>query len=367
MSIYALVNGCYYGVVQSLSKDEFVLFDLPASYCRSRFVDVHGNDIVEFDVSYFNTIIEPDMRQETLNTYPKVIRDFYRKWLRGKTVTSWVKLPSEIGVCFPFFDDGRPLFLNVIPETIKYDDAVDTERERELEEIRKIIVQKVPHLNDGQLLFEPDEAEVMHRGAVGMMKGNKNISVLTTYADVDAIVSKASTENVSAALDRMLQNVYSKAGVSAQIFAPIGSQVLLISITNDMSLMMILVNKYSRFLTGILNKLFGNGNISFRYTLLPISYYNRSEYISDTLKLAQSGYSFLLPALGAGMSQKELISIKELENDVLKLPEVLIPLSSSYTQSNKEPGAPEKKPEEKSDKTIQNENAIDHQGQGGSE
>ena len=367
ISIYALIYGCYYGLIQTLTKDELTLIDLPVTYCRSRYVDIHGNDIVEFDVTYFNSITDLEMRQEALNSYPKIVRDFYNKWKRGKTTSSWVKLPADIGVCFPFFSDGRPLFLNVIPATIQYDDAVDTERERELEEIRKIIVQKIPHLNEGELLFEPQEAQEIHRGTVGMLKGNKNISVLTTYADVDAIISKTSAENVSSSLDRMLQNVYSKAGVSAQIFAPIGSQVLLISITNDMSLMMILVNKYSRFLSKIINDLFSNGNIYFKYSLLPISYYNRSEYISDSLKLAQSGYSFLLPALGTGMSQRELISVKELENDVLKLPEVLIPLSSSYTQSDKGPGAPEKKLEDKSDKTIQNENSIDRQGQGGSE
>jgi hypothetical protein len=38
------------------------------------------------------------------------------------------------------------MFLSVIPATIQYDDTVDTERERDLDEIRKIIVQKIPHL-----------------------------------------------------------------------------------------------------------------------------------------------------------------------------------------------------------------------------
>jgi hypothetical protein len=33
-----------------------------------------------------------------------------------------------------------PLFLDVIPATLQYEDAVDNEQERELEEIRKIIV-----------------------------------------------------------------------------------------------------------------------------------------------------------------------------------------------------------------------------------
>jgi len=44
----------------------------------------------------------------------------------------------------------------------------------------------------------------MHRGAVNMMRGNKNLSILTTYADVDAIVSKTSAENVTTSLDKML-------------------------------------------------------------------------------------------------------------------------------------------------------------------
>ena len=70
-------------------------------------------------------------------------------------------IPSDIGICFPFFD-GRPLFLSVIPASLEYDDAIQTERDRDAEEIRKILVQKIPHLQDGRLLFEPDEAAEMH-------------------------------------------------------------------------------------------------------------------------------------------------------------------------------------------------------------
>ena len=364
MSIRALIDGSYYGIIQTLDKDNLIIFDLPSGYARSRFKDIYGNDIVEFDVSYFNTITDEGARREALNTYPSIVSRYYKKWKEGKIQSQWVRLPADVGICFPFFDDGRPLFLSVIPATIQYDEAVDTERERELEEIRKIIVQKIPHLADGQLVFEPEEALEMHRGAVDMMKGNKNLSILTTYADVEAIISKTSAENLSTSLDKMLQNVYSEAGASSQIFSPTGSQALDTSIKNDMALMMILGNKYSRFFSHILNGLFSNANINFTYKILPISYYNESDYITDTFKLAQSGYSFLLPALACGISQRELTSIKSLENDVLKLKDVLLPLESAYTQSatNGESGAPAKKVEDKAAKTIQNENAIDHQG-----
>lgn len=125
----------------------------------------------------------------------------------------------------------------------------------------------------------------------------------------------------------------------------------------------ILTNKYSRFFSQILNNLFGNSNIQFKFKILPVSLYNQSDYISDSLKLAQSGYSFLIPGIAMGLSQLELSNIKTLENDVLKLRDLLIPLESSYTQSASESaGAPEKKVEDKSDKTIANENSINNQG-----
>ena len=128
-----------------------------------------------------------------------------------------------------------------------------------------------------------------------------------------------------------------------------------------MSLMMILANKYSNFLSYIINYLFANSNISFKYSILPISWYNVTQYITDTLKLVQSGYSFLLPAIAADLSQKDLINLKELENKALKLTTTLEPLNSSYTQSTGEVGRPKLSVEEKSPKTIQNEESINNQ------
>jgi len=370
MSIRVLLDGAYYGIVQTQTKDNFVIFDLPTAYCRSCYVDVNGDDVVEFNVAYFDTITDIDVRKETLSAYPKIVSDYYKLYRGNKkgkktVVTSWLKLPTEVGVCFTLHGES-PLFLDVIPATIRYDEAIDRQEDAELEEIKKIIVQKIPHLQDGTLLFEPDEAAVIHEGTVGMMKGNKNVSVLTTYADVDSIVSKTTADNEASSLEKMLQNVYADAGVSSQIFAPLGVQAIMLSIINDISLMMILAMKYARFVTRVINSLFSNSNISFRYTIFPLSLYNKSDFIADSLKLAQSGYSYLVPAVAAGLSQREIVSIKDLENDLLGLRDKFIPLQTSYTESNGEVGAPEKPLEKKSEKTIKNEDAIDRQGQGGS-
>lgn len=386
----ALVDGSYYGIKVEAGKNEFQLIDLPSGYACSRFKDIQGNDIVEFDLSYFYTITDSEVRKAALSAFPKIVSKAWKEFSAGKRKSKWLVLPKEIGVCFPFFD-GRPLFLNVIPATIEYDEAVATQRDRDAEEIRKIIVQKIPHLADGRLLFEPDEAEEIHNGTVGMLKGNPNVRVLTSYGDVDAITSHSTAERADSTLTRMEQNIYAQAGVTGQIFASTGGSSLEASLNNDLALMMYLANKFSRFITNTLNDTFANSNVSFKYSIMPVTYYNESRFIDQSFKLVGSGYSALMPALAFGMTQRDLVSIKDLENDLLKLGDRLKPLSTSYTQSasgdksedgdeengegkpQKNPtngtdvdegGRPPKKEEEKADKTIQNEESLDRTGGG---
>ena len=88
MSIRALIDGSYYGIIQTLTKDDFILFDLPSGYCRSRYVDIYGNDIIEFDVRYFRTITDKEMRKEALNTYPKVVANYFNQYNKGKVTNT---------------------------------------------------------------------------------------------------------------------------------------------------------------------------------------------------------------------------------------------------------------------------------------
>ena len=329
-AVRALTDGCYYGLITELDKSVFTTIDLPAEYCRSNFKDAQGNDVIEFNLSYFDTITDKEVRKGALAAYPKAFSKAYKDWEKRRR-GQWFIIPSEIAICFPILS-GRPPFLSVIPASIDYDESVITERERDLEEIRKIIVQKIPHLNDGRLLFEPDEALEIHTGTVGMLKGNKNISVMTTYADVDAIASKTQADNTTGTLEKMEKNIYAQAGVSSEIFTSSGSSSLEASLKNDMAFMMLLANKFSAYVTNLLNRKFSNSNVSFKYTILPITYHNYDKFVDTSFKLVGSGYSFLLPAVAIGLSQKDLGNLKDLENDVLKLGEKLIPPSTSYTQ-----------------------------------
>ena len=360
IAIRVLRDGSYYGVIQEVTDKSISILDLPIFYCRSRFKDKEGNDIIEFNVTYFDTIHDGEYRKKALAAYPANVVNWYKRWKARKVKSPWCYISTSVGICMSLIDE-RPVFLNIIAAELEYEDAKDINRERDLEEIRKILVQHIPHLTDGGLLFEPEEAVEMHKGAVDMMKKNENLSVLTTYADVDAIVSKTANDNSLNSVDKALTNIYAEAGSSSQLFGTDSNLSLATSITNDMALMMVLARKMARLITSIINEKYGNTNITFTYKILPVSFYNQKEYVEETLKLANSGYSFLLPALAMDLSQRELNNIKDLENDVLKLKEKLLPLSTSYTETGNV-GRPAKDAQDKSAKTVANEESLDRGG-----
>lgn len=351
-----LIDGSYYGMIQSKGKQSFSVLDLPFNYCRSQFRDKNGRDIVEFNVSYFEKITDKEQLAATLSLFPNEIVEHYRNWKKDRK-EPWMFLPVDKSVYFELLE-SRPLFLQVIPAALEYDDTVAREAERELEEIKKIIVQKIPNYGDGQLLFEPAEAEEIHRGTVEMLKtSNPHTSILTTYAEVDAITSDSSSENLSKNnIEKMKGHIYNETGATPQVFATTGNLAAELSLKNDLALMMVFGNQLGQFISNVLTKLFGKKNMYFKYTILPISWYNERDFVGEAYKLVNSGYSLLLPAVAQGLSQKDFYNLKVLENDLLDIAELLIPPRSSSTGGGglEEAGRPELPTEEKSDKTIRN-------------
>lgn len=362
IALKALINGTYYGVITTLDKNNFAILDLPFKYCISRYKDINNNDVIEFDLSYFDSITDELARKSALAAYPLEIAKAYRKYNRNKRQElQYYRIPSYMAICFPFYD-GSPFFLSTIPKVVNYQDYEELEKQKDMDEVRKILIQTIPHLNDGTLLFQPPEVEEIHHAAVGMMKKNKNMSVLTTYANVDVASSSSSSDsNKYNNLDKIAETIYRNAGVSAEVFAATGNTALSLSTANDTAMMMCFARKFSDLVSYMTNRLFGNNMISFKYQILPITWYNEKDFIDNAYKEATLGYSYLLPAIAMGLTQKDLIGIKDLENELLQLHDKLVPLRTSYTgggETGDEGGRPTLDDNKKNDKTIQNEQAA---------
>lgn len=358
-----LVKGGYYGLLHD-DGDNIVIQDLPFDYCRSRFKNAQDVDIIEFNMAFFDTIRDEKLRDEILNTYPRFVIKAYKKY-KHHNGDKWVFLPPEMGIYFCYFEE-RPFFLDLIPLLDDLDDYKEIDKERNIQALKRILVQQIP-LDGTKLVFEPEEAAEMHEGVLQMMANNRDTDVLTTYGKID-LLDMSSTDDEKTEITDVQNLIYSSAGLSKELFFATTEAGLEYSINNDLAMVMILGQRFSHFFTVLLNYKFENKKIKFKLIILPLSYYNSADYTSRAKELAAFGYSFLTPILSTGLDQTNLSALKDLENDLLHLDKILKPLQSSYTQSGKAQGEPisdnndsnsTEDTNESSDIATSNESSID--------
>jgi hypothetical protein len=102
---------------------------------------------------------------------------------------------------------------------------------------------------------------------------------------------------------------------------------------------------------------------------LPTTIYNYKELSKLYKEQTQLGYSKMLPQIAMGQAQSAILENAYFENDILDLVNVFIPPMSSNVMNaevlnrnagtdTNETGRPEKPDDEKSEKTIQNQESM---------
>ena len=368
IAFITLRDGRYFGIVQKIDTKGLVLLDLPYDYCRTTTKDAEGRAIVEFNVNYFTKLSETD-RRAAFKVFPKNVATYWKRYAK-RTGEVWMPLPTSQAVTFSLLGE-TPFFLAAIPSTLQYEEALLKDMMKLEEEVKKILVQEIPHLNDGTLLFEPPEAAEIHSGTVKMMgTKNPNVSVLTSYGKVSSIGTNTSDSLGSSVVENTRSHIYSLAGISGEVFGASGSSSLNTSIKYDINIMMILAEQIGNFITDVLNEHFGDASISFKYLFLPTTLYNEVELTDSYLKTAAAGSPYLLVAAAQGLSQKDFFNLKNLENKVLKMDELLNKEDGKAKETSDpseqsggaQQGRPPLKPEEKTAKTIANEDSKNKTG-----
>lgn len=351
-----LVEGAYYGLIKE-QNGKPVLMDLPIEYCRSRFKSQDDIDIVEFDLSFFDTIRDPKLKKQVLATYPDYIQKAYRKYVKKKGDSQgdyrWIFLNPPDGIHFNFYSE-YPFFLDLIPLLNGYDELSDINKQKRQQELEKILVSEMPITSQGELVFEPVEAQEMHEGTKAMLAGNIDVTPLTSFAKVhiESLQDKVSSENNY--LEQARTEIFGVTGTSDQIFTPETAGAIPYYLQNTLSLMRAFSRQYQQFFTVLINRYFSTNDIKFNIIVPPISNYNTKEFIADSFKLASSGYSFFMPCMALGVAQRDLRDLKLLEGS-LGLRDILEPLHSSYTESAKQQGNEnETAAETKTNKNVDN-------------
>lgn len=325
-----LVKGAYYGLIHD-TEEYVAIQDLPFEFCRSRYKNQQDIDIVEFNMKFFDTITDAALRKQILQTYPKIIQKGYFNY-KHNNGEAWIFLPAEMGIYFSYFEE-KPFFMDLIPLLDDLDDYKEIDKKRNMQALKRILVQKIG-VDGLKLVFEPDEAEEMHDGAIAMLQNNEDVDVLTTYNEIN-LLDLSSDDDEKTTIDTVQDLIYESAGISKELFGASTDAGLEYSLNNDLAMMMILGQKFAHFFTVLINNKFGSKKLKFKFLIMPISYYNNEDYTTRAKDLAAFGYTFLAPILSTGIDQTNLVDLKDLENELLELDEVLKPLQSAYTQSGK--------------------------------
>lgn len=411
IALKVIKDGCYYGYIIN-NGDKIVLQDLPINYCRSRY-SVNGQPAVEFNMTFFDDkFSDPNYRARVLKMFPDEFAKGYLLYKQNKLIeddwvdlstdckqeeryrgsinslgkhNGWYLLDPNLCVKFNLNNSDMPIFAAAIPNIIDLDEAQDLDRRKQMQQLLKILIQKLPMDKNGDLIFDVDEARDIHNNAVQMLKRAIGVDVLTTFADIESVnMSDKTTTATQDDLEKVERSVYNAFGVSRNLFNTSGNLSLEKSILDDESTMRNLLFQFDILFDNILQKMSGNQKkYGFNFHMLETTQYNYKEMSKMFKEQVQIGYSKMLPQIALGISQSSILNTAFFENNVLHLTEIMLPPLMSSTMSSQDvlgqrgknntnntndttkqgqvaqteqkgAGRPEKTDDEKSEKTIQN-------------
>ena len=391
IALSVIKNGVYYGYL--IPSSTGILFqELPVNYCRSRY-KLGNTPIVELNMKFFDEkFSDVGYRMRVLKMFPEDIQKGYvlyknNKLLpdyQGDTAGAWYALDKGSAVKFDFGNGDIPLFASAIPALLDLEAAQELDRRKQMQKLLKIIVQKLPLDKNGDLIFDIDEAQDIHRNAVAMLANAIGVDVLTTFADIESVdISDKSTTTTNDELEKVERSLYNAFGTAQNLFNSDGNLATTNSILNDEALCRTLLLQFAAFYDQVAQLMSSNPKKwKFRLYMLETTQYNYKELSKMYKEQTSMGYSKMLPQIALGQSQSFILNSCRFENEVLKLHEIMIPPMLSSTMNSdvvlgktgnsersknqkaiegegkSSGGRPEKEDSQKSDKTIANKESM---------
>jgi hypothetical protein len=267
--------------------------------------------------------------------------------------------------------------MSAIPAILDLEDAKKLDHDKMVQQLLRIIIQKMPLDKNGDLIFDVTEANALHNNVVAMVGDAIGVDVLTTFADVE-VADLSDNSSVSSVdhLEIVERSLFNEAGVSQKQFNTDGQTALDKSIANDESTMMDLIYQFADYAERLLAPFNKNSKkLYYKVSMLPTTVYNYKDISKMYKEQTQIGFSKLLPQIALGHSQSDVINTAIFENQILNLNDLFTPpqMSSTISSSNKattsntgnnedkgeasggeKGGRPEKPDDEKSEKTLRN-------------
>ena len=325
---------------------------LEPQYVRILGKNADGEWVVYFNAAYFDSalnkefVLGPD-GTIVADTWPKVFVDGYNKFKQDGRDYQWFRLPpektmvllvgpeDEFAYPLPFL---APLFTSLL-------DLLDLENiineKNELENI-KLLVSKIPLLKDNTVddfAISIEMADFFNNLIQTAVP--EAVSCITSPMDIS--VEDFEKSNTTADTDELakgISNLFNNAGFSQVVVTGAGSNPSTLAIKysqiNDSCVVWVWVNRVETWLNYYISKKITDG---FIFEIYKITDYNREEKIAEKKDAATLGGSALDYACVVEGNPFKVMNKLRFEN-AFGIKDMMIPLSTSYTQSDNERGRP---------------------------
>lgn len=323
----------YLYTVKNNSSKTISTIVLNSAYCKPVMMSQYGTGIFQFDTKYFDDLgFRGKELDEVLEFFPKELTDAYKEYKNGGIQR--VILDGRYSTYLSLNDFAFPTKLSVLKSLFDYNQYRLNEVERSTSQLDKLITHKIPSY-ENRLLFELPEIKSLHKSMAKSITGNTRTKFMTTFGEVQIHPLMGENKYASEALEKGQQNIYRSAGINAELFSGKIKESLDVSLTKDQSIVWKYVQQLINFYNLTINNLYNFRGYQIELTMLPITHYNLGSMMELHRRNGEYGIGRIEAIVASGTKQKHIASKSKLE-DFLKLDEILKPLASSHTQSNKE-------------------------------
>lgn len=327
--ITCLREDVFYGTLW-VTNDSITIQQLPSDYCSISTIEDNVPNVT-FDFSYF------DSRGNLIDYFPKEFKTKYSIYQKNR-MQKWIELDSPTSFAIKcnsdIMDYAIPPFAGILREVYDIEDYKQLKASKTALENYAMLVMKLPMEDDGSWGIDYDKAKGFWRNLDSVLP--EEIGSVLSPMVIDKISFEKTHSGDTNTVAEAEQNLFTASGVSSLIFnnEKSSANALLLSIKADQSITFGIVKAIEDMLNRFIQSQSYGKN--FKVTFLDVSPYNRKEAGDAYLKACQYGFPMAtFYCASQGLGQAEMDCMNFLENDIIGIKDIFIPLQSSSTQSSK--------------------------------
>lgn len=292
----------------------------------------------------FNFVVDLDaiISADVIEYYPKEIQDAVAKYQNMKkgnnnSSTNWYEVEDKNSICIKINESS---LIPVPPFAGTFDSIYDIHSFKDLRNDKaelqnyKMLVQKLETRNsndNNDFTLDMPMMNYFHNALANTVPDN--VGVVTSPMEIDTVnFDKDSATDTS--VEKATKDFWDNAGVSQILFSSDNktSQGIAMSIATDEQFIFGILNQFERWLNRYM--LLNGMSKFFKATMLEVTHFSKKDahdrYITD----AQYGFpvKVYLASL-MGIDPVAFTGLLKVENEMLNLPEIMTPLSSSFNTS----------------------------------